>query len=99
MVMVVLQNVIAYSVNMADNLMLGAYCQDALSGAAAVNMIQFMVQQLTMAIGDSMIVINSQYWGARNTSPIHKFTGLGVLAGLLQMCIRDRDGRAHPPAK
>ena len=62
MVMVVLQNVIAYSVNMADNLMLGAYCQDALSGAAAVNMIQFMVQQLTMAIGDSMIVINSQYW-------------------------------------
>lgn len=83
MVMVVLQNVIAYSVNMADNLMLGAYCQDALSGAAAVNMIQFMVQQLTMAIGDSMIVINSQYWGARNTSPIHKFTGLGVLAGLL----------------
>ena len=45
MVMVVLQNVIAYSVNMADNLMLGAYCQDALSGAAAVNMIQFMVQQ------------------------------------------------------
>ena len=37
MVMVVLQNVIAYSVNMADNLMLGAYCQDALSGAAAVS--------------------------------------------------------------
>ena len=31
-----LQNLIAYSVNMADNIMLGSYSQPALSGAAAV---------------------------------------------------------------
>ena len=33
LVIVALQNVIAYSVNMADNIMLGAYSQEALSGA------------------------------------------------------------------
>ena len=41
-----LQNVVAYSVNMADNLMLGSYSQVTLSGAATVNQIFFMVQQL-----------------------------------------------------
>lgn len=81
MVMVVFQNVIAYSVNMADNLMLGAYSQEALSGAATVNMIQFMVQQLSMAVGDGLVVICAQYWGIRKLEPIHRFTGLGLLAG------------------
>ena len=46
-IVVVLQNVVAYSVNMADNLMLGSYSQAALSGAATVNQIQFLVQQAT----------------------------------------------------
>lgn len=44
LVFVALQNVVAYSVNMADNLMLGSYDQVALSGAATVNQIQFLVQ-------------------------------------------------------
>ncbi len=40
LVIVALQNVIAYSVNMADNIMLGAYSQEALSGAAVVMCLQ-----------------------------------------------------------
>ena len=39
---VALQNVIAYTVNMADNMMLGRYCQESLSGAATVNQIFFL---------------------------------------------------------
>ena len=62
LVIVALQNVIAYSVNMADNIMLGAYRQEALSGAAVVNQVFFIVQQATIAIGDGLIVISSQYW-------------------------------------
>ena len=50
LVIVALQNVIAYSVNMADNIMLGAYRQEALSGAAVVNQVFFIVQQATIAI-------------------------------------------------
>lgn len=38
-VVLVLQNVISLSVNLADNLMLGSYSEIALSGVAAVNQI------------------------------------------------------------
>ena len=76
LVIVALQNVIAYSVNMADNIMLGAYSQEALSGAAVVNQIFFIVQQATIAIGDGLIVISSQYWGQQRTEPIRRITGL-----------------------
>ena len=37
MIIVVFQNIIAYSINMADNLMLGMYSQYSLSGAETVN--------------------------------------------------------------
>ena len=72
---VALQNLISYSVNMADNIMLGAYSQQALSGAALVNQIFFLVNQLTVAVGDSLIVISSQYWGQQRTGPIRRVTG------------------------
>ncbi len=83
MLVIVLQNVITYSINMADNLMLGAYSQPALSGAATVNQIQFMVQQLTMAISDSLVVLGSQYWGTNRTEPIRRLCGISLIAGLV----------------
>lgn len=43
MLVVALQNLVAYSVNMLDNIMLGSYSQNALSGAATVNQIFFVV--------------------------------------------------------
>ena len=44
----VLQNVVTLSVNLADNMMLGAYSETSLSGVAAVNQIQFVFQQMCM---------------------------------------------------
>ena len=35
-IVIALQNLVAYSVNMLDNIMLGSYSQSALSGAATV---------------------------------------------------------------
>lgn len=65
MLVVALQNLVAYSVNMLDNMMLGSYDQNALSGAATVNQIFFVVNQLAIAIGNALIVMSSQYWGKR----------------------------------
>ena len=73
-----LQNVVAYSVNMADNLMLGSYSQVTLSGAATVNQIFFMVQQLSVGICDSLVIIGSQYWGRQNIRSLRKFGGCGL---------------------
>ena len=75
LIVVALQNLISYSVNMADNIMLGAYSQRALSGAALVNQVFFLVNQLTVTVGDSLIVISSQYWGQRRTEPIRRIAG------------------------
>ncbi len=80
---VALQNLVAYSVNMADNLMLGSYSQEALSGAAVVNQIFFLIQQLTLAIGDGLVVLGAQYWGKKETAPIRSLTGSALRLGLL----------------
>ncbi len=92
LIVVALQNIIAYSVNMADNIMLGAYRQEALSGAAVVNQLFFIVQQATIAIGDGLIVISSQYWGQKRTGPIRQVAGqvlrytIAAGVGLILIC-------------
>ena len=73
-----LQNVVAYSVNMADNLMLGSYSQVTLSGAATVNQIFFMVQQLSVGICDTLVIIGPQYWGRQNIRSLRKAGGCGL---------------------
>ena len=83
MIIVVFQNIIAYSINMADNLMLGMYSQSSLSGAATVNQIQFLLQQMTLAIGDTLVIVASQYWGQKKTKPIRTFTGIALATGLI----------------
>lgn len=80
--MVALQNIVAYSVNMADNIMLGSYSQTALSGAATVNQIFFLVQQTALTIGDSLVILASQYWGQGRVEPIRKLTGVAFKLGL-----------------
>ncbi|MCC8141132.1 MAG: MATE family efflux transporter [Lachnospiraceae bacterium] len=83
LVVVALQNVVAYSVNMADNIMLGSYSQEALSGAATVNQIFFMVQQFALSIGNALVVLASQYWGKKEIGPIRTLTGTSLKLGLI----------------
>ena len=82
MLFIVLQNVVTYSINMADNLMLGRYSQTALSGAATVNMIQFLFQTIAVALGDSVVIVGSQYWGQGRTGPVRKLGGTAVISSL-----------------
>ncbi len=78
----VLQNVITLAVNLADNMMLGAYSEAALSGAASANQIQFVLQQLTAAIGEALVVLCSQYWGKRLVGPMRKLGAVAMQTAL-----------------
>lgn len=78
LVMVALQNVINYSVNMADNIMLGAYGQNELSGAACVNQFIFVVQSFVSAVASSYAVLGSQYWGKRDVTSINRLAGIAL---------------------
>lgn len=77
-----LQNIVTYSVNVADNVMLGSFSQTALSGAAAVNQIQYVLQQLiNMGLCEGLIMLASQYWGRNDTDAIQRLTGIALCLG------------------
>ena len=81
-VALMLEQAVILSVNLADNVMLGAYSEAALSGVAAVNQIQFVLQQLVYGISNGMIVLGSQYWGQRRTGEIRKLSSIGAWTAL-----------------
>ena len=78
LLIVSLQNLVAFSVNMADNIMLGSYSQNALSGAATVNQVFFVVQQFALSLGNSLVALSSQYWGQKRPGPIRTITGITI---------------------
>lgn len=85
--MLVLQNVVTLSVNLADNIMLGAFSETALSGVTTVNQVQFVFQQLLMALGDGLVIFGSQYWGKKETEPVRKIGAWAMRTGFfLPLC-------------
>ena len=80
--LLVLQNVITHSVNLADNVMIGSYSEAALSGIAAVNQIQFILNSMVGAAGEGLVVMATQYWGQHRTEPIKKLTSIALAFGL-----------------
>lgn len=79
----ILQNVITMSVNLADNLMLGAYSESALSGAAAVNQVQFIYQQILLAIGEGIVILGGQYYGKEQYLPYRRIAATAMRLGIL----------------
>lgn len=79
---IALQNLITFAVNLADNVMIGGYSQDALSGVAMVNQIQFLLQMVVGGIGNGITVLGAQYWGKKQIEPIRRVTSIGMVLAL-----------------
>lgn len=77
-----LQQAVVLSVNLADNIMLGSYSETALSGVAAVNQIQFVLQQVVYGVSNGMIVLASQYWGQKKMEPVRRLMAVAFWAAL-----------------
>ena len=81
---VALQNIIVYTVNLADSVMLGSYSEVAMSGVSLANQIQFLLQMCAGGTGSGLTVLAGQYWGKKELTPIKKifsaafFTGLAI---------------------
>ena len=58
-----LQNLLTFSVNMMDTIMLGRYSQVAMSGVSLCNQVQFLLQMLVQGAGEGAVVLGAQYWG------------------------------------
>jgi hypothetical protein len=76
---IAIQNLVTYTVNLADNVMIGGYSQDALSGVAIVNQIQFLLQMFSLGVGNGIVVLGAQYWGKKQVEPIRRVTTIGLL--------------------
>lgn len=79
---IALQNLIIFAVNLADNVMIGGYSQDALSGVAMVNQIQFLLQMLVQGAGTGIVVLGAQYWGKNQIEPIKRVTSIGMVVAI-----------------
>lgn len=74
---IALQNLLTYSVNLADNIMIGRYSQDALSGVSLCNQFQFFLQMLVVGVSEGIVVLGARYWGKKEIKPIPSIIGCG----------------------
>ena len=77
-----MQNLLTYSINLADNVMIGRYSQDAMSAVTICNQFQFLLQMLVVGVGEGVVVLGAQYWGKGNLKPIRDIIGAGMRFGL-----------------
>ena len=77
-----LQNLLTYSINLADNVMIGRYSQDAMSAVTICNQFQFLLQMLVVGVGEGVVVLGAQYWGKGDLKPIRDIIGAGMRFGL-----------------
>ena len=87
MIVLVLQQIITLSVNLADNIMLGAYSEVSLAGVAAVNQVQFVYQQIMTAIGEGIVILGTQYFGKGQPSPIRTIAATAMRFALVVMTV------------
>ena len=79
---IILQNLLIYSVNLADNIMIGNYSETAMNGVSLANQIQFLLQMFAMGASNGLSVLASQYWGKKETAPIKKIFSSACIFGL-----------------
>ncbi len=80
---IALQNVIVYTVNLADNVMLGRYAEEALSGAALVNQIQFLLQMMVTGVAEGALIFGARAWGRSDLKCVKNITAISVKSGIL----------------
>ncbi len=79
-----LQNLITFSVGLADNLMVGSLpsSDSAVSGVYMGNQIQTVLQVLITGLESAILLLSSQYWGKGDKKSIKKIISIGSLISL-----------------
>lgn len=72
-----LQNLISFSVNFADNLMIGSLGDYAVSGVYMGNQIQTILQLFVTGIDAAMLILAAQYWGIKDKKSVRKISAMG----------------------
>jgi putative MATE family efflux protein len=77
-----LQNLITFTVNFADNLMVGSLGDLAISGVFIGNQIHALLQFIIIGVGTALVILATQYWGKQDTKSIRSITAICLWAGI-----------------
>lgn len=80
---IALQNLITFSVGLADNVMIGALGDTAVSGVYVGNQVQTLLQVFSGGIEGAILIPAAQYWGKRDTESIRRIVAIGMRLSLL----------------
>lgn len=79
---IVIQNLIASAVSMADVVMLGQVDQTSISASSLAGQVMFLLNVLFFGLNSALTILASQYWGKRDGTVISKILGIGLLISL-----------------
>ena len=80
---IALQNLVTFSVGLADNIMIGSLGDAAISGVYMGNQIQTLLQIVSSGLEGSILILAAQYWGRRDTRSISRIVSIGLRASLI----------------
>lgn len=75
---IILQNLITYSVTLADNVMIGTLGDTAVSGVYMGGQVQTVLQVVSVGIEGGILLLAAQYWGRKDTANIKKIVKIGM---------------------
>jgi putative MATE family efflux protein len=75
---IALQNLVTFSVGLADSVMVGSLGDAAVSGMYMGNQIQTLLQVFSGGIEGAILILAAQYWGKRDTGSIKKIVAIGI---------------------
>ena len=78
-----LQNLITFAVGFADNLMVGALGDIAVSGVYMGGQIQTFLQIFSAGIEGTVLILSAQYWGKGDRVSIKKTVSVGLRFSLI----------------
>ena len=90
---IAMQNLIAFAVNFADNIMVGRLGDVSISGVYMGNNVQTILQLIVNGISAALIILAAQYWGRRDMGSIRILAatcfriaaGVGILFSVISI--------------
>ncbi|MDO4548716.1 MAG: MATE family efflux transporter, partial [Clostridia bacterium] len=79
---VVIQSLVAASMHIVDNVMIGQLGEIELAAVTQANRISFLLQITMFGVVSGLAVFTAQYWGVRDIKGIRSTLGLGMITAL-----------------
>ena len=84
---IVLQSLIASSLNLIDNLMIGQLGEVSIAAVGLANQVYFLSALFIIGICGGASIFFSQYWGKKNLEDIHKTLGVALMLAVLTSAV------------